>query len=358
MKRLFALVGLAVLITSAGCGGQQNPYDYAGSNIYVAHTLVPAEAMELYCSCGPTTSEQSSVPDNIDEASLADGVLVRVAWAEFEPSAGDYRWALIDEQMERAQRHNLKITLAVINGIHAPAWLREEGVEFFDYTSLVSNTPASIPLPWDAQYLSRYADMILALGNRYDGNASLRLVHITHATTNGLEMQYVFDEADRDRFFARGYSEDALIDSWKMVLDSYAFAFSSTPLDVEVHPVFESANVAYRVAEYGLNIMGSRFGVFAAWWSYHNADSVYNDMYNLMSDVAKISFATVQLVAATEQVSTSPPLTKEEFFQALDLASAIGVNYVEIWEKDLFNETLMQAFIQSRNAALARQYAK
>jgi hypothetical protein len=163
---------------------------------------------------------------------------------------------------------------------------------------------------------------------------------MTNATTNGFEMQYNFSTETEAEFQNAGYSESALIDSWKGVVDAFATAFPTTPIDLEVHPVFFSDEVPNEVVDYGLKTYGKRFGVFAAWWSEHNALNVYTGAYSLIQRAQQESFASLQMVGAVNNDIGSSSLTTDEFTAALELAISNGIYCIEVWNADLINSDL------------------
>lgn len=294
-----------------------------------------------YCSCGPTSESSSSINRETENLDHLDGVLVRISWADMNPHLGVYDWSYLDEQISYAEDRGIKISFAALNGSKAPDWLEEEGAELFEYT-LRGNT-VHLPLPWDATYLSYYQDFIAELGNRYRDSPAIELVHVTNSTTNGFEMQYTFNSTQISEFEAAGYTENALISSWTTIIDAYATAFPNKPIDVEVHPVFSSDNIANAVFDHGIQNYGKRFGILAAWWSEHNAKNVYTGMYAIMQQAKIESFAGVQLVGAVS--AGLNPLSEEELEAALQLAIDNGFLYMEIWNDDLANSELRDLII-------------
>lgn len=337
------VLGLTHFLTACW---QDNPYEYSDNTAPIMLEVedpIAVEPISIYCSCGPTTDKLSSVPDSAGQIVGLDGVLVRVAWRDIEPEPGVYHWELIDDQLEKATTENLLINIAILNGPSSPHWLLDQGAEVFEFTPFNATETRELPLPWDSVYIDAYTSFISEFGNRYNGNPRINIVHATNSTTNGFEMQYALREDDQIRFREAGYSEEAVINSWKTVLDSYSFSFPSTRVDVEVHPVMGNTDVAYQVVNYGINLMGNRFGVLATWWSTHNASVTYPEMYSLVADVSLRTFSTVQLVSATtNDVSVLNPLTYEEFIGSLKLAVSSGVSVIEIWESDIKNEDLMK----------------
>ncbi|WP_431687014.1 beta-galactosidase [Hahella sp. NBU794] len=311
------------------------------------------ELAGIYCSCGPTTSTSSSVFNNIEEAAYLDGVLVRIPWAEMEPSPGVYDWSLLDQQLVKAKAQGLHVTFALLNGYAAPAWLESEGADMLDYI-FRGDIPRRLPIPWDETYLRYLTNFIAALGARYSGEQALQLVHMTNSTTNGFEMQYFFDAQAEADFYAKGYSESALVNSWKRILDAYNQAFDDTRMDLDVHPVLGSPTVAEQVVAYGQASIGARFGVFGAWWSRRNAEVAYPEMYSLLLSGAASSFAGVQLVG-TASTRAYNEITREDLLDAIQLALQSGIYYIEVWNQDLLNTDIspqMGGFHTSVNNAI------
>ncbi|MDG9668964.1 beta-galactosidase [Hahella sp. CR1] len=311
----------------------------SGAVSSTANAMQSPNLSGIYCSCSPTTERNSSVFHNAGEIEYMDGVLVRISWALLEPTPGVYDWSRLDSQLAKAQQEGVKIALAITNGAEAPSWLKSEGAQTLDYL-FRSVYPKSMPLPWDSVFLDRYSQFIDALGQRYDGNPNIALVHMTNSTTNGFEMQYFFDRDTENRFRSMGFSNEALVESWKQIMDAYDDAFPNTKLDVEIHPVFRSPVVAQEVAAYGHASIGQRFGLFAAWFSEENAMTAYPDMYNLLVSAQATSFAAVQIVGTASSDRANIQLTEEELLGSIQFALDSGFNYIEVWAADLKSDAL------------------
>lgn len=350
-------VPILICIGLAGCGGRDNPFDYSERNQYSQQHHIATIEPDIYCNCGSTTATQSSVPEGIEDIELVDGVLVKVAWKDIEPEPGVFDFSLIDSQLALAEGKGMRVSLAVTNGPDAPPWLATEGAVFFEYGSFIDETRITIPALWDAVYLARYRELIAALGKQYDGHPAVRLLHMTQSTTNGFDSQFLLSQLDSQRFFDLGYTPERYLESWKKIIDAHAESFSFTPVDMDVHPVFGNSDLSFAAAQYGLDTLGERFGVFAAWWSYQNAELVYPQMFNLIAQVARQTFSTVQLIAPTSVQLNPSSFTEEEFLLALELARNAGVTYIEVWKQDLFNVELMLRYSDSINASFNRTIA-
>jgi hypothetical protein len=296
----------------------------------------------LFCSCPPTlTTGSGSVLPSLTGKDFLAGFLVRIGWSDLEPQKGAYAWALPDSQFARARRAGKRVTLAIVNGPMAPAWLSADGAQSFSYSFRGSTT--TMPVPWDPVHLARWTDLIRRVGERYRAEPHLALVHMTHATANGFEMQLPFTPTDQSNWHAIGFSHRRVIDAWKTVMDAFRDAFPTTPLDVDVHPVLASDSVSRGVVEYGSRSIGRRFGVFAAWWSQRNT-VVYAPQYQLLLGGVDSSFAGVQLVASG--TTDSAQFGAGGLPAALDLAQQNGIHYWEVWNQDLLNPAFEQQFRQ------------
>ena len=255
---------------------------------------------------------------------------------------GDFQWALLDSQFAAADRYGKRVTLAVLNGPACPGWLFAQGAEPFPY--LFRGSPNTLAVPWDSVFIAKWGATVAAVGARYRNQASLALVHATHSTGNGFEMQLPSTPTDVSNWQARGYSHARVIDSWARVLDAFADAFPTTSVDVDVHPVVGSDSVANGVIAEGSRRMGDRFGVFAAWWSQNNT-SVYPGSYQLLQTGVDSSFGAVQMVASGS--SDSARFGPGGMPAALDLAASQGVRYWEVWNSDILDpdfESLLRTY--------------
>lgn len=354
MLRILMVIALSLGLL-ASCGGQRNPFDHTPTTSQHAEQPVNENGLDVYCSCGPTTVEKDSVEELVGDNSLVAGALVRIAWADLEPSPGEYRFDLVQRQVDLANDAGKKITLAILNGPHAPAWLKDLGTAYFSYTTQDGQS-SEIPLSWDATYLENYTRLIGALGDIFSGIDTIQLVHMTNASTNGFEMQYALRPEDETRFLDAGYTVERYVESWQKIISVYSASFPTTPLDIEIHPVLGDADLPRSIVNHGYSIIGSRFGVFAAWWSADNAIETYPEMEAILAEAAQVSFAGVQLAGTVS--GNGNRMSEDDFIESLNRASDLGATYVEIWNADLENQSLMAKLEELFDRMLDKQYAK
>lgn len=297
----------------------------------------------LFCSCPPTTGGSHSVIPEVAMLPFVDGVLVRVPWELLEPSPGVYDWSLLDNELSLAESLGTSVALAIVcGGTAEPAWVYAPhdglpGAEPFTYQ--FHGDAETMPVPWDESFLTDWTAFITELGDRYRDRQVISLVHVTHSTLNGFEMQIPFSPSDEQQWLAIGYETSLHTASWLSVIDAFATAFPDTPLDLECHPVLGSAAVAEQAVAHGAASLGDRFGVLAAWWTEHNALDVYPEMFDLLTESAQRSFATVQF-ARSYTLHGDASFGVNGFAGTLDLALGQGIRYAEIWNNDLLNPEL------------------
>lgn len=307
----------------------------------------------LYCSCPPTTPFGNSVIPEVAALDFVDGILVRAGWSLVEPSPGEYDWSRVDQQLEAAEANGKHVSLAIVNGPESPDWLAGLGAEMFDYS--FHKQTRSMPVPWDAVYLERWADFIASFGEKYANDDRISLVYITHSSANGFEMQLPFSPPDIANWQEAGYNDALLVGAWMQTIEAFAEAFPRHYLSHDVHPVLGSNTVAEQVVAYTDEDgrYRGRVGVLAAWWMEHNAHDVYPGMYELLGNASYRSHSEVQV--ARSYTNTPGHFGPDGLAGALDLALLSGIRYAEVWNSDLLNPDL-HPMLTDRGEQLRRPF--
>jgi hypothetical protein len=153
-------------------------------------------------------------------------------------------------------------------------------------------------------------------------------------------MQLPHNPEDLRAWKSAGYAPERVITAWKKIIDAFAEAFPTQPLDIDVHRVLGADQVAQEVVAYGYDKLRERFGVFGGWLSGRpaSADEYHSGMHTLVKNYGAKTFIDFQLVAN----ETHQP----ERFAAGGLKTAIaqgmtwGARYFEIWGMDARNVKL------------------
>src|SRR5260370_18038681 len=121
----------------------------------------------------------------IKSATLAnpsvDGISIRQAWADLEPSEGVYNWAYLDTEIGLARSAGKKVLLRIEDGsLNIPPWVMNGIATTFSYLDLNPyhssyGSTITIPVFWDSYYLAKKTAMIAAVGARYTGNSAVKI---------------------------------------------------------------------------------------------------------------------------------------------------------------------------------------
>lgn len=290
----------------------------------------------LFCSCPPTNAVSSSFLATVAAKPFVDGFLVRIAWSDVETSPSVFDWTLLDGQLQLCQQAGKKVALAIVQGPGTPAWLSGLGAATLTYS--FSGRSQTIAVPWDPIYLQRWQQFVAALGARYAADTTIALVHVTHATHNGFEMQLA--PAEQQTYVGAGYTDAVYAQSWDTVISAFAAAFPNHPLDMDLHPIFGSDAVAGATVTSGLAAAPGRFGAFGGWWSVNNAQNAYPGMQALFEATAATSFTNVQNVGSWVTTPTRYGSSLATYEAAYDLALQSGIRYLEVWNADLLDPGL------------------
>lgn len=191
---------------------------------------------------------------------LLYGISWKFRWKTLEPAQGQYDWGLVDRDLQLAARAGKKVALRVYSGIESPDWVYTAGAVPFDFSnSDVLNpgqysSPLRMPVPWDPTYLVQWTDFVREFGSRYSGNPDIYLIEMAGAGFIG-EMSLPHSSADvLTRWRQAGFTDQADVDAWKRIIDSYRSAFPQTPsaLDIGEPLGYGKSNVMTAVTDFCL----------------------------------------------------------------------------------------------------------
>lgn len=214
----------------------------------------------IHAPTGPATPNGIFVVDGvhhnaIDKTLLSssdvDGVLLEVPWNVLEPLEGSFNWSLIDTVLSQAATYGKKVSLILGAGWQTPTWVYADGAKAYKFVWDSSNwgpapcTPTSIPVPWDAVFLSKWADLVTAAGNRYDSSETIASVKVSGVSSKtqetflptsvhrsisgkGFSCTSYDDVAD---WQAVGYTRLKVEAAWANTMEIFARAFPSKMLE-------------------------------------------------------------------------------------------------------------------------------
>jgi hypothetical protein len=244
------------------------------------------------------------------------GVHVRDKWSLTEPSKGVYSWIWLDGQINRIRALGKGVTLGVYNGGNSPTWT---GAPLVDGT----------PLPWDSRVTSAYVDFVAQLGAHFSNNPAIHAVHINSPATSGsMEM---FLPVGLTSY--AGYSDQKVIDVWKLSIDAYAAAFpnSTLVLDIAMAPNSNGA-ITKAVDDYAWQKLGSRLEVIMC--SLKASTSL-----TAPHVLEQQRMHSLGVVVGDEMVGPSSDTTRfgGTFAQALSIGKQLGDSWYQIYQGDISN---------------------
>lgn len=171
-----------------------------------------------------------------DHPNVAGTVLTRY-WAELEPQAGQYNWALIDNDMKpwvtagksviiRVSTAGWKSWQPTQNSVQGtPQWVFNQGVK------QVKDDDGSIkPQYWHPAFLSNLADFIHALAAKYDGNPHVTAIEMGIGDGGETKVDTSKGSDVLKLWQAVGYSDAVWFGTLTSLINMYAQNFKQTPL--------------------------------------------------------------------------------------------------------------------------------
>ena len=288
-----------------------------------------------------------------------DGIVVRTFWSSVQPAPDHFDWSFIDSQVQAASASGKKVILVVLPGAFTPQWALQ-GVQtapfVVDY-GFVQGTTVTLPMPWDATYLSRWFAFVHALGQRYDSNAAVVNVAAAGPTYISEEMSLPDDPTAVAHWSQLGYTQSKYESAWQQTLAVYTQAFPATPIALTFYPGLPvpdaSAKTAtrtdlasYAFSHFGRHVTFQENGLSAR----KAAQSLGYDLVQQYSGQTTTGFEMG--TSATQKPDQMGAPTAEAALQAsVDLGLKAGVNFLEIYEPDELNPAL-QPILQSAHASL------
>ena len=250
------------------------------------------------------------------------GVSIRTYWNKIEPERGRYNWELLDRVVARGREHNKQVKLFVLFGTGVPAWT---GARYIVGSAASQGDTAGtkIPVPWDPTLIHEQQKFIRAFAERYRAEPHVSFLHIAGPSALWAELALPDNLTQQE-----GYSNAAIFDAWKQVIDTWAEVRGNKRVSISVSaapPFYKTLGddiIAYA---------GERIGAaFMPQWCY--LDSKFTRSIRSVSDRYRPGhFIGWQMWGAT----VWPARRCEDYPATLRLAGDVGSTLVEIYDADL-----------------------
>jgi hypothetical protein len=301
----------------------------------------------------------------LDSSMLTDknvnSFLIPLAWSVVETADGIFDWTTLDSLIAQAAGVNKTVVLDIMPGWDSPSWLYAAGARSFNFLWDQKNwgpglcTIATIPVPWDTIYMQKWSALINALGARYSTNktvigvkltgissesAETNLPHsvnkkISDGTTNCTGYDYVIN------WQAAGYNRTLIESTWLAFAQAYEQAFPTAALISVMQPegfppidqlgnIFSSRTGGDPIAT--SDILATGVADFPGQFGIQNSALASTWIWPLEESYASQAITGYQTLSALG--ATLPA--------AMILATAGGADYLELYEADLLNPSLMK----------------
>ncbi|MGD7654319.1 MAG: hypothetical protein ACQCXQ_13955 [Verrucomicrobiales bacterium] len=332
----------------------------------------------------PVGAYASMLTGRAVENDLMQGGLVRVLWAELEPSRGEFDFAPIETQLRRLPQGK-KWSLALYGGwasIEAddpgrvktpplrggsakqrplkphmsPPWLVSElGAETF--VIQFRGTAVNLPKYWDPVVQKRLAVMMQAVAGKYQEDERLALIYVPQMTSNGLEGHFngvpketLLAAADlkptETREFEKLWTGAAL-----SAIRSTAAAFPNKAVAFEVHELLGSAAIPKQIMSGILADPAlSRQAGIAMWWISGKTDY----QAELLAAIEKFPGDLYgQVIGRSDQSHRFPGGDYKAVFTQ---AAKLGMRYIEPWNYEFEHHT-HDDLLEEFNRSCAQRFA-
>jgi hypothetical protein len=253
------------------------------------------------------------------------------------------------------------VILGVLPGAFTPQWALQgvQTAQFVVDYGFMQGTNVTLPLPWDATYLSRWFEFVRVLGQRYDANPAVVNVPAAGPTSISEEMSLPKDPAAVAKWKQLGYTLKKYEGAWQQALAAYVQSFPTTQISLTFYPGLPipdaSAETATRVdlanfafTHYGRSVAFQENGLSAR----KASPALGYDLVQQYS--AKTTVGFEMGTSGTEKPERMGGTTAASALQAsVALGLKAGVQFLEIYEKDALNPDL-QSILADAHSALMR----
>lgn len=214
----------------------------------------PPEFRALYATGAPLIDSRRELPNDVFKADWVDGIYIRLVWASIEPQPHKFDFSTLDDELDKAVAAHKLVSLSVITGARAPAWLASVGIKTFDFQAQQGGganrrcLAFRFGVPWDSGYQKALIELQRAIAEHIRSKPgaweALRIVKLTGI--NQLTEELRFPMAWSDRLDAcnnpqrvqmwrdLNYDPTAAINAWITIAQAIADTFPDKVLALDI----------------------------------------------------------------------------------------------------------------------------
>ena len=302
----------------------------------------------------------SHIPDKVLQHPDISGVTLRWTWANVEASQGQYDFSYFETQLARIPPTKWVLLRVVSGGVNTPGWAFA-GVRTFSFVNTDQYQPTAgetltIPIFWSATFLARKKALIAEMGSRFANHPAVRVVSSSCANAVTDDWRVPNTSDDIENWKAVGYTSSKLINGCKAIITTTMNAFPNQKVLMAVgrngklDP--DPDYVARTVVDWALNTYPGRFLVQKNSLSATTPDpskttklGAWQILHDRRPNVAgqMLWFVTGDSACRMNgQVTPCDPL--ETLARAIEIGKRYGMQYQEVYQKDLLNPALDAAW--------------
>ena len=279
-----------------------------------------------------------------------DGISIRQAWSDLEPTEGHYDWTYLDTEIARAASAGKPVLLRILTQSSKPAWVTAAvtaaGGTFFSFND-GDGVRTTIPVFWDPTFLAKKTAMIAALGAHFGGNATVKIVAISFANGSSEDWNVPHSSDDVVAWGQVGYTSQKMLDTGKTVLDAAMHAFPTQSialavagdgnLDPDTYYVPRHAIATARASWPGrLIVQKNALAAFTP--PAPGAGTAYDIIWTSQPDVAGQMLWVAYGDESYRDNSGISDSASDILHRAVDVGVGYGMKYIEIYQPDVVNQ--------------------
>lgn len=324
----------------------------------------------IYATPAPLFDARRLLPDAAYASQAASGIYIRLVWSQIAPRPGRHDFSLLDRELDRAVAAGKRVSLSVIAGGYAPAWLRERGVQTlrFDIGRGGANRACmgvEIGVPWDRGYQAAFLESFSAIAGhvraRQGAWEALRMVKLTgiNRLTEELRLPALTErqqdvcgpQDETGRWAAAGFRPALVVEAWTRIAEGIAERFPGKQLALDIlerndfPPIGDDGSriadspVKGRIIAEGQRRFGPRFAVQ---WNGLTAAGPLSETVlaagrrGIVTGWQSNAFRGVEGAGCNPARRAAPEPCDAAGFQAiLQRGIATGASYIEAWAPDV-----------------------
>jgi Beta-galactosidase len=282
-----------------------------------------------------------------------DGISLRQSWSAVNPADGVFDWSYLDNQVYIAAASGKSILIRICDGgDNIPTWVTSGATTTFSYLDTnryhsTYNTYLTIPVFWDAFYLTKKTALIAAFGAHFTGNPAIKVACVGIANAHSDDWNVPHGVPDISNWQAVGYTSQKLIDSCETIVDAMMNAFPNQVVVIATNPngkldaspdYVRSAVVSDGRAKWSNRLVVAQNNLSAktspapppsgSFWSFW-----YNSRPAVAAQMLWFSYGDKNY----RNNGGTPCDPATSLRSSIDTGVSYGTNYIEIYQTDIIN---------------------